>query len=616
MISYLQRLKQSFLDQRTLVSQELLTSLDQDLFVSSHKDVLVDKILHDTKPFSKHLCRIGQDVYHDVEFFRAFQEQHASTVFQHVNHAKTQGGTEIARHILSNPVFDSYTLEKRRDILQRLEPLVNDTLAQDFQTLASMEKDMCWAFDDVDQTLKELYDMTIFRFCMFRPLNRYPTAITSFNIYRILLSPLIGLLSPIVYFIVPYLILSIRFKLRVPFKTYMKILYETLMSSDTLFLGGSGRTMRILSYAFSMIFYFQGIFNSFEIAKTLHRVTKHLVEKTNNLVTFLKTAHKVNNMVWNNDMALYFIETCSLETREKEDVYMNQLTTMEFSLRNNFGKQIHTYITLDKAIIKSIMIKAYTIDALHGFIRYKHVHGMNYATFITHATRPMLQTAGMVHPCILPDKVVANDVHIQDKNMIITGPNAGGKSTFIKALIIHVLLNQTITITNAKHTLTTPFYDIHSQINIPDCKGYESLFEAEMYRCKQKLDILQNMPTIETIPKWSLFVMDEIFNSTNPVEGIAGAYAIAKKIAEHPQCILVFTTHFSYLTKLKHTNRFENYCMNVVHTDDGAINYPYKLNKGVSKQYIALELLRKNGFDDDIIQEALVVKSKLTKKRV
>ena len=106
--------------------------------------------------------------------------------------------------------------------------------------------------------------------------------------------------------------------------------------------------------------------------------------------------------------------------------------------------------------------------------------------------------------------------------------------------------------------------------------------------------------------------MDEIFNSTNPVEGIAGAYSIAKKMSEYDNNILIFTTHYIYLTKLKRTGRFINYRMNVVRGDaPHDITYPYKLEEGVSKQYIALDLLRKNGFDDDIIDEAVRVRNVL-----
>ena len=108
--------------------------------------------------------------------------------------------------------------------------------------------------------------------------------------------------------------------------------------------------------------------------------------------------------------------------------------------------------------------------------------------------------------------------------------------------------------------------------------------------------------------------MDEIFSSTNPVEGISGAYAVAKKISQDQGAMLLFTTHFVYLTKLakKVPDRFINYKMNVTRNENGDIEFPYKLESGISKQFVALELLKKSGYDADVIEEALNMKEYLT----
>ncbi len=127
-----------------------------------------------------------------------------------------------------------------------------------------------------------------------------------------------------------------------------------------------------------------------------------------------------------------------------------------------------------------------------------------------------------------------------------------------------------------------------------------------MYRCKETLDILQKTvgPTF--------IVMDEIFNSTNIIEGIAGAYAIAKHMALKPNLCCIISTHYVYLSKLsKHTGKFTNFKVNVDISDNGNINYPYKLCKGVSRQYIALELLKINNFNPNILEDALQIKHSL-----
>jgi DNA mismatch repair ATPase MutS len=153
----------------------------------------------------------------------------------------------------------------------------------------------------------------------------------------------------------------------------------------------------------------------------------------------------------------------------------------------------------------------------------------------------------------------------------------------------------------------TPFSTITAQINVPDMTGHESLFEAELFRCKRNLDLLRDLDKDQK----SLIIMDEIFSSTNPLEAISGAYAVCKKMSTFDNNLLIFTTHFNYLTKLNKTGKFINYKMDTRVAEDD-INFTYKLVKGINKHFLALELLKKNGFDPEIIEEALEIKKRLT----
>ena len=111
--------------------------------------------------------------------------------------------------------------------------------------------------------------------------------------------------------------------------------------------------------------------------------------------------------------------------------------------------------------------------------------------------------------------------------------------------------------------------------------------------------------------------MDEIFSCTNPVEAVAGAFAVCKKMASYPTNILIFTTHFNYLTKLakERKHSFINYRMETKYDEDtNNIMFTYKFEKGVNKYLLALELLKKSGFDDDIVDDAINIKKLLMKK--
>ena len=136
---------------------------------------------------------------------------------------------------------------------------------------------------------------------------------------------------------------------------------------------------------------------------------------------------------------------------------------------------------------------------------------------------------------LLVEKPVSNTVKIggdtRPKNLLITGANASGKSTCIKAIIECVLLAQTITIAPAKECILTPFTVIDTYLNIPDCQGKQSLFQAEMSRCYQQINQLKGLDGNKEL---ALTIMDEIFVSTNFYEGLSGAYAIARKMKLSP----------------------------------------------------------------------------------
>ncbi len=135
------------------------------------------------------------------------------------------------------------------------------------------------------------------------------------------------------------------------------------------------------------------------------------------------------------------------------------------------------------------------------------------------------------HPCLDRERIVLNSINLDKTkpNLVITGPNAGGKSTFIKSITVNILLAQTLKITAASEFRFTPFTLINTYLNIPDVKGKESLFEAEIDRARDHLLKLEKLPSDE----FSFLIMDEIFSSTNPEEGISGGYAICEMLGKY-----------------------------------------------------------------------------------
>jgi DNA mismatch repair ATPase MutS len=151
-------------------------------------------------------------------------------------------------------------------------------------------------------------------------------------------------------------------------------------------------------------------------------------------------------------------------------------------------------------------------------------------------------------------------------------------------------------------------------MNIVDEKGVHSLFESEMYRILNNLNqVIKNNKE----NKLSILFLDELFNSTNVIEGISGSYSICKKLASLNSNITLLTTHFTYLYKLEKDSNFKNYKMNAI-VNNNDIIFPYKLLPGYSTQYIAIELLKNENnlekyeyLTKDVFNEAIHFKQKL-----
>jgi len=233
-----------------------------------------------------------------------------------------------------------------------------------------------------------------------------------------------------------------------------------------------------------------------------------------------------------------------------------------------------------------------------------------FATYLDETT-PYLCTENMWNPFIPSEKAVVNSITLGNNlplNIILTGPNAGGKSTFIKGVTLNVLLAQTIGIVPASNLSLTPFAKINTYMNISDdISAGKSLFMSEVLRAQELVDTIQNLPT----NKFVFSVMDEMFSGTSPKEGEATSYAVAENLGKHPHSLLLLATHFPELKKLETaTGKFKNYQVRVVHHTDGTFTYPFKLQEGAADQNVAIDILKQKGFSNSILDRAQEVLAK------
>ncbi len=161
---------------------------------------------------------------------------------------------------------------------------------------------------------------------------------------------------------------------------------------------------------------------------------------------------------------------------------------------------------------------------------------------------PGIEIRGGRHPVVeqaAETEFVANDLFMDDDSrmLIITGPNMGGKSTYMRQTALIVLLALCGSCVPAREAAIGPVDRIFTRIgSADDLAGGRSTFMVEMI---ETANILHNA-TGE-----SLVLMDEIGRGTSTFDGLSLAWAAAVYIAEHIGAFTLFATHYFELTVLE-----------------------------------------------------------------
>ena len=180
-------------------------------------------------------------------------------------------------------------------------------------------------------------------------------------------------------------------------------------------------------------------------------------------------------------------------------------------------------------------------------------------------------------PHIENDSVVKNSISLKS-NLIITGPNASGKTTLLKSLLINLIVSQQWGY-GCFESCKIPVYDnFYSYLNIPDTSNRDSLFQAESRRCKEIfVDIYDHKK------ERSFCIFDEIYSGTNPTDAVlcATAYLKAMNSMKH-KCDFVLTTHYLQLCKdLDDEESIHNMKMKTI-VKERKLQYTYSVVDGIS----------------------------------
>ena len=172
-------------------------------------------------------------------------------------------------------------------------------------------------------------------------------------------------------------------------------------------------------------------------------------------------------------------------------------------------------------------------------------------------TRPrFVATTGLAirggrHPVVERqiDEFIANDLDVSPERrlLVVTGPNMGGKSTYMRQAAVIALLAYCGSFVPARSAVIGPLDAIHTRIGAADdLAGGRSTFMVEM---------TEAAAILRRATPQSLVLIDEIGRGTSTFDGLALAWAIARELAEKNRSLALFATHYFELTALPVRNR-------------------------------------------------------------
>jgi DNA mismatch repair ATPase MutS len=201
---------------------------------------------------------------------------------------------------------------------------------------------------------------------------------------------------------------------------------------------------------------------------------------------------------------------------------------------------------------------------------------------------------------------VTNNCFVGDQENIwlITGPNMGGKSTFLRQNALITIMAQVGSYVPAEYAEIGIVDQIFSRVGSADnLYRDQSTFMVEM---------LETATILKNATSRSFVIMDEIGRGTNPADGVAIAFACLYHLFHVNKCRTLFATHFHSLVELSEDmTGVGYYCTDILEDDTGGFSYVHKLRKGVNRESHALKVARLAGIPQSAIGIALEVMKRI-----
>ena len=505
-------------------------------------------------------------------------------------------------------------------------------------------KDVIDIWQEIQEETGFIYKYQYIEYEKFELFNNNSAFLQCLSVFN-MTSPIISLILPIIFLIVPFIVLKIQ---GIPLSvgmyiTTLKTVFQkhTIGQLFTLNTASWDKVVYIImSFAFYMFQIYQNIMSCLKFFKNMTKIHTQVFTIRDYLSETLEKMKKIEKQ--SEDLSLKTYKPFIKDMNEKAKIVKEMIDeynkiipfTTLFSVKKvvQVGHIMKCFYQLyNKVEYKDVLEYTFgfngyleNLDGLkenidmenvgkwHKQITYeepkKEKKKKNKKAINADANNADAKFKNAYFASLINSNPVKNSYDL-NKHIIITGPNAAGKTTLLKTTIFNIILSQQTGFGFYESAEFEPYDMIHCYINIPDTSGRDSLFQAEARRCKEILDKVigmdnnNNNNNNNNKKQRHFCVFDELYSGTNPYEAIGSAYAYLTFLNKYSNVNFVLTTHFLDLCKrTNNKDEIKNYHMRINTDDADNFKYTYKLEKGISNIKGGVKVLKDLNYPTEIIE--------------
>lgn len=386
-------------------------------------------------------------------------------------------------------------------------------------------------------------------------LNQIPGLVATLVFMKLWLAPVLALATPFIMFILPFFMLKYVYNMPMPWSVYQKMALNMFIGSEKLNLNSVGR---ILYFIASLS---QTIIQPFITAIAVRKLDA-LVHKRADELAFCRSA-------------VVHIFKIFRAAKIKVPNLPGEASTSAYNIFATDKDQRWT-----TEYLGNLLGDSEVLFVLSQELRFKK------ATFLPNNSSTILEINGLHDISISSDPKKSNiKFTTTNQHSLLTGPNRGGKSSNLRAVLQNVLWAQTYGL--APSTYKGKCFEwIISSLRVEDRPGLSSLFEREI---EIATEILKRGDT-----SLGLVLIDEIFHSTNPPDGEKSARIFLEKLWDIKNIVSCVSTHVYKIVE-DAPEYVQKLCCYAEEDANNTIYYSYTLQEGICKVSSVNEVLHEKG---------------------